>query len=182
METVTINRGHLPNRTSTQLKFLARCFAAAVAAHNFEEWLGLDRLPSIDTKSAGRFALNFARPPKGVFEVALIVATVVPVAILLACSRGKPTRLKTQTLAFVTGLFLTNVFVPHVAVSLGVGRYTPGLATALLINLPLAVLILRELVRSGALGRRILVLTVAASVPALPLAIAGAYVIAELFA
>ena len=44
---------------------------------------------------------------------------------------------------------LINVFAPHVVASIVLHRYMPGLATALIFNLPLAVLFLRRALADG---------------------------------
>jgi hypothetical protein len=42
---------------------------------------------------------------------------------------------------------LANVFLPHIPISIAVHGYTPGLVTAVVLNLPLLSLLLRQALR-----------------------------------
>jgi hypothetical protein len=64
---------------------------------------------------------------------------------------------------------LANVFIPHIPASLVFRSYTPGVATAVLINLPVMSYLSRRAVQEGWVsGRRAVVFAVM-----VPLAIAG---------
>jgi hypothetical protein len=67
-------------------------------------------------------------------------------------------------------LALLNVIVPHVAATLVLGRYAPGVATAVAIDLPLTVYLIRRATQQRALSRRDIVVGAAIVVPAVVLA------------
>ena len=67
---------------------------------------------------------------------------------------------------------LANVFIPHIPATLLFHTYTPGIVTAVLINLPLCVALLRRAVRDGwATGNKAI-----ASAVLVPVVLAGALV------
>ena len=152
----------------------------AAAAHNFEEWLGRIRLLELENELARRLGLAMAHPPVEQFEVALVIATVVPAVVLGICGLGPLTRAKAVGIAFVSSLFLTNVLLPHAILTAAAGGYTPGLATAVLINLPLGIAILRSIAGDRTIGRGALTAIVAGSLVALPLTVSAAYSAARL--
>ena len=50
---------------------------------------------------------------------------------------GRETRLKTGSQTLVAWILLLNVLAPHVPAAIWLGGYAPGVATAVLVNLPL---------------------------------------------
>ena len=73
----------------------------------------------------------------GVFYILLGVATLVPVAIVAAAAVGRSGAFRDALVRLVAWVFLLNVLFPHVIAAVLVGGYTPGLLSAVGVNLPL---------------------------------------------
>ncbi len=117
-------------------------FTLAVTLHNLEEAL---LLPGW-SQSAGRW-----HHPVGAREFRFAVAVLTVFAYLaayLATVGGK----ESWGAYLVAGYALTmllNVLFPHVLATLVMRRYAPGTVTALLLNLPITVLLLRQAIEDG---------------------------------
>lgn len=116
---------------------LAMSFALAITLHNLEEaWL----LPTW-SQSAGLW-----HPPIGTLEFcfAVTVLTVLAyAAVYLAVVNGKES-VGAYLLEGYALAMLLNVFFPHVLATVVMRRYAPGTLTALLLNFPVTVLLLRQ--------------------------------------
>ncbi|MEJ7822651.1 MAG: HXXEE domain-containing protein [Chitinophagaceae bacterium] len=75
------------------------------------------------------------------FPIALILATILPILIGIFSIIKK---WDTRIFAIILGIFLVNA-LQHIALTIIFKQYTPGCITAFLINLPLAVFILKYL-------------------------------------
>jgi hypothetical protein len=143
----------------------ALLFALAVTIHNIEEAIWL---PAFSRTVPG-FGIDDASE-----RFAITVLTIALWAIVGWAVRRRGGRTATTLLAGYTCGMLLNVFVPHVVGTLVLWRYVPGTASALLLNLPAGVWLLRTMRQSDALRPRSLrviapagVVLLAASVPAL---------------
>ncbi|GAB3987674.1 hypothetical protein GCM10029978_107400 [Actinoallomurus acanthiterrae] len=90
---------------------------------------------------------------------------------------GRPAAWKPYLPAGMAGVMLLNVALPHVPAAVVARGYAPGLVTAVSLNLPIGVAVLRSTVREGAVSRRGLRRTVPAALGILacaPLAVATA--------
>jgi hypothetical protein len=119
----------------TSLPWFFWLFPAAFAIHNIEEALWLPAW----SKSAGRF-----HKPVATFEFvfALIVITAISVILtVLFYSAGKQSLASYLYFAFNFGMFF-NVFVPHLAATIVLKKYCPGLLTGLLFLVPTTLFIL----------------------------------------
>ena len=154
--------------------------AAFALLHNLEEALTIPAYaPTVRQRLSGLAptALLAATQDLSWLYVTLAAATFVPAVVVLVATSGRASRGKAWAVAFVQGLFLANVFVPHVPAALVLGGYAPGLATAVLINLPYSVYFLRRSVREQAVSRAGVALAVGLAVPALFLALGTLYLI-----
>lgn len=142
-------------------------FIPVVALHNFEEWLMFPRFAEVGATAARRVGLVLPTPPWGALQAALVVVTLVPVAAVVFAAAGRPSRRKEMAVAFFVSVYFANVVLPHVPAAILVGGYAPGLATALLVNLPFALLYYRAALVDGVLTKRSLALTVALAAAAL---------------
>lgn len=124
-----------------------------------------------------RWRIPVTLPPLRVMEIGLLGATLVPAALIGVALRGPRRWWKDAILAGISGVFLLNVFVPHVIAALALGGYAPGLVTALLLNLPACSLMLRRIAKDGSLSPSRLRLAVLAGMAALPVAV-GALLLA----
>jgi hypothetical protein len=104
-------------------------FPIVVTLHNAEEAIWFPAW----TKQAGRWHSPVA---PGVFRFAAAVLTVLAFGITwLSALSGKQTVWTYLTFGYMVAM-LVNVLVPHVAVSVAMRRYMPGLATGVTLNLP----------------------------------------------
>jgi hypothetical protein len=159
---------------------LAAALAAAIALHNFEEWLTFPRFGEPFGALLGRWGVPVALPPWPMMQVALAGATLVPIGLVWLACRGRRLWWKDAILAGVAAVFLVNVLVPHLIAGLIVGGYAPGLVTALLINLPLCSLVIRHVIRGGLLSPARLRMAMAAGALALPLTIGTLLLVANM--
>lgn len=123
-------------------------FPIAVTLHNTEEAIWM---PEWALRYAGRLSLE---PPSAAeIRVALIVLTVAAFLATYLSHRAGPNSVWAYLLFGYIVATLANVVVPHVPASFVFHGYTPGVVTAVLINLPvmsyLAWLAVRERWVSG---------------------------------
>ena len=121
----------------------ALLLAAAFAAHNLEEGLTYRVMRSDIAGRVHALDLAWPSPPGAVFAAALVAITVVGGAAMLWAARGAPTPAKRATVRALAWVLLANVLLPHVPAAFVLAGYTPGLLTALAINLPLCLWALR---------------------------------------
>lgn len=139
-------------------------FPLAITLHNIEEAIWLPAW----SKHAARF-----HAPVGAFEFrfAVTVLTLLGYIITLLSVR-------TGSGSIATGLFcayclamLLNAFVPHLAATVILRRYAPGLATGLLLNVPVAAWLLHRAVSEGHVTVKLLSVCSAILIPALLISI-----------
>jgi hypothetical protein len=106
-------------------------FPIAVTLHNGEEAVWM---PGWTAGHAGQLPMH---PPGAVeIRIALIVLTVAAIAVTYLSVRKGPQSFWSYLLFGGIVAVLVNVFVPHVPATLLFRSYTPGVVTAVLINLP----------------------------------------------
>ena len=125
-----------------------------MAIHNLEEWATVPAFGSISPMLATHSAASFTKPPWRVMEVAWVIATLLPSVLVVAAARARRSRLLDILVCWVASIYLVNVFVPHTMELLIGRRYAPGVATALFLNLPFCLLMLRQAVRENYLTTR----------------------------
>jgi hypothetical protein len=162
----------LPYRT---LQWLVAAFAAL---HNLEEGLTIRAYaPEVRRRLSGvapPLALAATRDLTW-FYVGLVVATAVPVVVVLVATAGRPSRPAAWAVLFVQSVYLVNVFVPHVPAAAALGGYAPGVGTAVAVQLPYSVYFIRRSVREGAVGRAGAALAVGLAAAALAVGLAALY-------
>jgi hypothetical protein len=112
-------------------------FALAVTVHNVEEAI---LLPAW-SQTAGRWH-HPVGPREFRFTVSVLTVAAY-VAVLMVVIQGK----ESVGAYFVSGYalaMLLNVLLPHVIATIVLRRYAPGTLTALLLNLPITFLLLRQ--------------------------------------
>src|SRR5688572_4600308 len=116
-------------------------FTAAAVLHNVEEaW----QLPAFVASHPG----VYPSLPAGVFELgAAVLALGFVVATALAMRRGARDVAVCVFSGYVVAMVL-NAFLPHLAATLWLRAYTPGVATGVLLVLPLGATLLRRLLAS----------------------------------
>jgi hypothetical protein len=107
-------------------------FPIAVAVHNGEEAV---TLPAWAAQHAEQLPLHL--PSAAAIRVALLVLALAACAVTyLSARRGKQSMWANLLFGGIVAM-LVNVFVPHVPATIWFHSYTPGVVTAVLINLPL---------------------------------------------
>lgn len=117
-------------------------FPVAITLHNIEEAIWLPAW----SKSAGRWH----RPvDPSVFRFAVAVLTALAFVVTLWSAMGGPGSVGTYLLTGYALGMLLNVLFPHLLATVALRSYMPGLATSLLLNLPVTVLLLRRAFGEG---------------------------------
>jgi hypothetical protein len=135
-----------------------------VALHNLEEGFAAEAyFPRVKDLLRQHVPATMLASIPGLeqFYIALAGATLVPVVLTVIATTGKPTPLKPYLVAVIAMGLLLNVFIPHVPAAVALGGYAPGVATAVLVNLPVSIYFGRRSLREGRVDRRGLVLTAA---------------------
>ena len=143
--------------------------AAFALLHNLEEALTIPvYAPTVRQRLSGLVPTSMvAAHDLSWLYVALGLATVAPAAVVLVATTGQPGRAKAWAVAFVQSLFLVNAFVPHIPGALVLGGYAPGLATAVLVNVPYSIYFLQRSVRERAVSRAGAILALGLAAPVL---------------
>ena len=138
-------------------------FPIAVTFHNSEEALWL---PPWWVQHAKEVPVH---PGAGAFRYAAAVLTVAAfVVTYLSERKGKESVWAYLLFGYIVAM-LANVFIPHIPASFEFRSYTPGVVTAVLINLPVMSFLSIRAIREGWVsGRKAVVFAVA-----VPLAIAA---------
>jgi hypothetical protein len=161
------------------LQWLVAVFALL---HNLEEALTMGRYaPLVRDRLSGVVppGLLTATEHLSWFYSALIVASIVPVLLVIGAVTHPTNRVAARTVLVVQSLFLVNVFVPHVPAAVALGGYAPGVVTALALELPFSVYFLRRSVRDGVVSGMGALLTVALAGPGLLLVLGTLYSLAR---
>jgi hypothetical protein len=128
----------------TEMSFqnLLWLFPLVATLHNAEEALWF---PSW-SKRAGRWHDPIA---PGVFRFAVAVLTVLAFAVTcLSAFSGKQTVWTYLVFGYMTAM-LANVLIPHIAVTVAMRSYMPGVATGVALNLPVLSLLVALALRQG---------------------------------
>lgn len=107
-------------------------FTLGVLAHNTEEAL---YLPAWSVR-AGRW---HAPVGKAEFRFAVVALSVVLIIIVAAASVAEARSVAAYLMAGYVLAMVLNVLMPHMLATIFMRRYMPGIATALLLNLPLGI-------------------------------------------
>jgi len=127
-----------------------------LALHNIEEALTMPRwvmqnLPLIQSSLPFDIQINFT--PSQLL-LSLGIATVVPIAVTMLCIGGRKKSARLFFIFLLQAIILINVFVPHIAVSLRIMNYNPGVITAVCFNLPFSLYLFGRAYREEYLARR----------------------------
>ncbi|WP_155590944.1 HXXEE domain-containing protein [Lysinibacillus cavernae] len=113
-------------------------FCLAVTLHNLEEALWLPQWSQIDS--------SFQKPvtPNEFHFAVLIITALAYLVSFLTLSFPKSKLIKWAFTGFL-GSMIFNAFFPHLIVTIVMKTYSPGLITALLLNVPINTVILHSL-------------------------------------
>ncbi len=124
--------------------------------HNIEEALTMPawvmaNVPLI--KESLPVAIDIAFTPTQLL-LSLLLATAVPFIVTFVCVNGEKRSGKLYFLFLLQAIVLLNVFIPHIAASVRMKQYNPGVITAVCINLPFSLYFFRRTFREGYLRSR----------------------------
>lgn len=121
--------------------------------HNSEEALTYGRYRERSAALLNRLMGVPGVPSEAAFHLALmLVSLLAAVAMVVVIARPAAPLARSVTIA-LAAVMLVNVAVPHVPAALLLGGYAPGVVTAVLLNLPVALLALRRLALDRRRGR-----------------------------
>ena len=129
-------------------------FVGAIAAHNFEEWLTFPLFELTTNITLARFGIDLQSDPWAVTQLALVIVTLLPATLVLFSATGRQNVVKDFLPCIVAGIFFTNIFLPHVPLAISNSGYAPGVLTAVLLILPVAILLWSNAVKEKILTRR----------------------------
>lgn len=117
-------------------------FPVAITLHNLEEAIWLPAW----SKHAGKWH----RPVSpSAFRFAVAVLTVLAFIVTVWSAKAGPGSVGTYLLTGCALAVLLNVLVPHLLATVALRRYMPGLGTAIALNLPVTVMLLRRAFAEG---------------------------------
>lgn len=124
--------------------------------HNIEEALTMPswvmaHLPLI--KESLPVAIDIHFTPTQLL-LSLLLATVVPFTVTMVCANGAKRSGRLYLLFLLQAIVLLNVFIPHIAASVRMKQYNPGVVTAVCLNLPFSVYVFRRAFREQYLAAR----------------------------
>lgn len=122
-----------------------------LAVHNCEEALTMpswvpENLSSIRGMIPFHFTVYFSSKQ---LLISLFLATVIPFLIVFFCADGEKGSAKLDLLFILQLIIFLNIFIPHIAVSVIVLRYNPGVITAIALNLPFSFYFFRRALIEG---------------------------------
>jgi len=124
-------------------------------AHNLEEALLLPAyVPGVWMRLPPSWVAWTGSPGAEVLRSALIVVSIVPVVLGIWLLRKPQSRRAVWSLLLIQTTLLLNAFWHLAAAALLFRGYSPGLITALLLNLPLSAYLFRRARQEGWLSRR----------------------------
>jgi len=125
-----------------------------LAVHNVEEAVAMPRfLRAVALRAPVAVTAMVSPANYHGFLVALMVATILPFAIA-AWAWARPESESARWSALCVQAVVAINVVWHIAAAVALGRYTPGLVTAVLLNLPFSIHVFRRASRDGWTSRR----------------------------
>lgn len=124
-----------------------------ITVHNLEEWIGFPRMLSVFQEHTPDWVVQALPggvfPPTGrQFAVMLLLVTLLAFGLALLPGVRRARGPRTQLLAVLQMLMLVNG-LSHLAAAALTGGYVPGLATALVFNLPFSLLFFVQGLKDG---------------------------------
>ncbi|MCF8469435.1 MAG: HXXEE domain-containing protein [Parvibaculum sp.] len=153
-----------------------------VCLHNFEEWLTFPIFTEERLLLAGILGVDDTLNSWRVIQIALVIVTLLPAALVIYASIGARRPFKDWLVCWSAATYLANVFLPHIPASIAVGGYTPGLVTAAFVNLPFCSLLLYRAVREGYVQRWQAIGALSVGFLCLPLILPMIYAVSRTFA
>jgi len=115
-----------------------------VLLHNLEEGVSYPATRPAATQLVHRIWPVIELPAPGAFQTALTILTVVVGALLFWAAATRREQAGWLAVRVTAAVLLMNVVVPHIPAAIALRGYAPGLLTAVALNLPLGLWILRR--------------------------------------
>lgn len=122
---------------------------AAFVLHNLEEAFAYRLMHGEIRAALEAHAIAWWSPSPRRFSLILALLTLGVANLIAWAVRGEVTHGKIQTLRILGAVLLINIVAPHIPAAIVLGGYAPGLLTAVAINLPVGLLVLRMLRRGN---------------------------------
>lgn len=117
-------------------------FILIITFHNIEEGLWLPQW--------SKLAEKYHKPvEKGAFHFALIVVTALTYLVSGLFMFFPEISVLKYLFVGCVGMMIINAFIPHLAATIALKRYAPGLITGIFLNVPLNSLIIDYLIRNN---------------------------------
>lgn len=116
----------------------------AMLTHNLEEGIGYPATRPAATHLLRQVWPAIQLPPPAVFQGALVLLTIAVGAMLSWAAMTRDNRGGWLVVRVTASVLLANVIVPHIPAAILLGGYAPGVVTAVALNLPLSLWILRD--------------------------------------
>ena len=122
---------------------------ALFVLHNAEEAIGFVYASESWLRLLDTFGMRSLAMPPATFLRSLATVTAFSAVIAAWIMFAPETRATLWAVRIWAAILVVNVFVPHLPAAVLAGGYVPGVATAVLLNLPLGVACLRGTAKSG---------------------------------
>jgi hypothetical protein len=153
-----------------------------VALHNAEEWITEPHYGSISPTLQNHFSALLPPPSFRVLQIGWIIATLLPALVVFDAASAGHSRIRDWLVCWMTSIYLANAFLPHLLEFTITRSYAPGVVTAVFINIPFAIMLLRRAVVERYLTGRQLYTAVSAGVAGQPFVLVAVYGIAAALA
>ena len=147
--------------------------------HNAEEWITEPRFGSISPTLQAHLVRWLAPPPLRVLQIGWIIVTLVPALIVLAAASAGRSRVRDWLVCWVASIYLANALLPHLLEFALSRSYAPGVVTAVFVNLPFAIVLLRQALLEQYLAGPQLSAAVAAGLVSQPVVLAAVHALAS---
>ncbi|APG61717.1 hypothetical protein LPB140_01430 [Sphingorhabdus lutea] len=118
---------------------------AALCVHNLEEAFTYGYYREQSIALTARFVgHNVSLPTPSIFILALIIVAILAAAATIWVCRGPFGPAKHHMVNCFAAILLVNLFIPHIPAAFLLNGYAPGVVTAILINLPVSIFVLRR--------------------------------------
>ena len=153
-----------------------------VALHNAEEWITEPLYGSINPTLQHQLAGLVAPPSFRVLQIGWLIVTLVPVVIVLSAVSAVRSRVRDWLVCWVTSMYLANAILPHLVEFAIDGSYAPGVVTAVLVNIPFGILLLRRALQEQYISGQQMAAALGVGAVSLPIVLMAVYAVASAFA
>lgn len=126
-----------------------------------------------------RLAGLMAPPSFQVLQIGWLIVTCVPVLVVLSAVSAGRSRVRDWLVCWVTSIYLANAILPHL-IEFAIDRsYAPGVVTAVLVNIPFGILLLRRALQEQYLSGQQMAAALGVGALSLPIALVAVFAVAS---